>query len=207
MNQPVDVNVGPPSIDIFPLLTKIMHWIVAVYPDVFNFFKHLVGILVGFSFPISLALLIGIIYCVQQLKAIRSKEEQIFDLKVEPAYEPLTGEGETKQPQGDDTLAKRWDAVGKHIESDNPNDWKQAILESDVMLDEILTKLGYRGESVGEKLKRAEPADFETLQDAWEAHKIRNRIAHDGSAFDLNHHEAKKTVALYRKVFEEFYYM
>jgi hypothetical protein len=97
--------------------------------------------------------------------------------------------------------------VQKHIASANQNDWKQAIIEADVMLDDILTRMGYRGESVGEKLKRVVTGDFASLDDAWEAHKVRNRIAHDGSNFVLTEHDAKHTIQRYKKVFEEFFYI
>jgi len=98
-------------------------------------------------------------------------------------------------------------ANANNINSDNPNDWKQAIIEADIMLDDVLTKLGYRGDSIGDKLKRAEPADFSTLNEAWEAHKVRNQIAHSGSTYPLNQHEANRVIQMYRKVFEEFYYL
>ena len=91
--------------------------------------------------------------------------------------------------------------------SPHPSDWRRAIIEADIMLDDLLSKMGYRGESVGEKLKRVEPGDMKTLNDAWEAHKVRNRIAHDGSTFVLSEHDAKQTIQSYRKVFEEFFYI
>jgi hypothetical protein len=160
--------------------------------------KHALGSLIGLSFPVSLFFLIGIIYCVERLKKIREKEYEMHDLKVEPAFE----EGEA----GDTVMAHRWQSAMGHIESANPNDWKQAILEADIILDDLLTKMGYRGESIGEKLKRVERGDMKTLDDAWEAHKIRNQIAHE-AGFQLDHHIAKDTIHRYRRVFDEFYYI
>ncbi len=161
--------------------------------------KAVVGILIGLSFPVALFLFIAIIYCVERLKVIRVKEEQIYDLKVEPAFEPTD--------PGTAHLANRWESVMKHMDSKNENDWKQAIMEADIILDDILTKMGYRGESVGEKLKRVVTGDFHTLNEAWEAHKVRNQIAHEGSSFQLSEHDAKNVIHMYRKVFEEFYYI
>ncbi len=162
--------------------------------------KHLAGWIVGISFPISFVLLIMIIYCVERLKEIRDLEHAKMYAKVEQAYEPIN-------PEGDPGMAKRWNTVVTHIESDNPNDWKQAILEADIMLDDLLTNLGYRGESIGEKLKRVESAHFKTLQDAWDGHTVRNKIAHEGSAFELNQMEAQAVIKQYKKVFEEFYFI
>ncbi len=163
--------------------------------------KWTLGFLTGLSLPLSLFFVIVIIYCVERLKLIRDKEKDIYDTKTEPAYE--TGLPES----GDAALAHRWDKVQEHISSANPNDWKQAIIEADIMLDDILTKMGYQGESVGEKLKRVATGDLKHLDDAWEAHKVRNRIAHDGSAYDLNQVDAQQVVNMYKRVFEEFFYI
>ncbi|MDE2037762.1 MAG: hypothetical protein KGI69_00860 [Patescibacteria group bacterium] len=155
--------------------------------------------MIGLSIPISLFFLIGIIYCVERLKVIRKKEAEKHDVKVEPAFEAAKG-------GGDRDLAAHWEKVQSMLGSQNPNDWKQAILEADTMLDMILDGLGYRGESIGEKLKRAEPGEFKAVQDAWDAHKVRNQIAHE-AGFQLTHHEANETIQRYRRVFEEFYYI
>ena len=169
------------------------------YTPVSDALKTLMGWLVGISIPISVFFLVGIVYCVERLKHIRRKEAEIFDAKVEPAYE----EG----VKGDTGLSKRWDAVKEHVTSPNPSDWRQAILEADSMLDDALTSLGYRGDGIGEKLKRVVPGDMRSLDEAWEAHKIRNQIAHDGLQFNLTQHEANRVINLYKKVFEEFYYL
>lgn len=98
----------------------------------------------------------------------------------------------------------KWNKVRQHIDSENPSDWKLAILEADIILDEMLDKMGYRGETIGEKLKMVEQSDFTTINSAWEAHKIRNSIAHEGSDFLINKREADRVIALFKEVFEEF---
>ena len=102
---------------------------------------------------------------------------------------------------------KRWDHVLELLGSGNPNDWRLAVLEADIMLDELVTRMGYQGEGLGDKLKNIEKADFRTLDDAWEAHKIRNIIAHKGSDYVLTRREAKRVIELFSRVFEEFHYV
>ncbi len=98
---------------------------------------------------------------------------------------------------------KRWEKVLAYLESDNQSDWKQAIIEADNLLDEMVKAMRYPGENLGERLKNIEPSDFVTLQDAWEAHKVRNQIAHE-SGFSLTRREARRVMELYEKVFNEF---
>ena len=56
----------------------------------------------------------------------------------------------------------------------------------------------------GDKLKEANQANFRNLSSAWEVHNIRNKIAHEGSSFGLSLHEAKRVIALYEQIFQEF---
>ena len=53
-------------------------------------------------------------------------------------------------------------------------------------------------------LKSVDKNNFLTLDDAWEAHKVRNDIAHSGINFQLNERETKRVLALFEKVFKEF---
>jgi hypothetical protein len=56
-------------------------------------------------------------------------------------------------------------------------------------------------------MKSIEKSDFNSIDMAWEAHKIRNSIAHEGSDFLLNQREAKRVIGLYEIVFREFRYI
>lgn len=98
---------------------------------------------------------------------------------------------------------ERWEKVLKYLESENPAEWKLAIIEADNMLDDLVKTVNPGGENLGERLKGIEPSDFLTLQEAWDAHKVRNQIAHE-SDFVLNKREALRVIGLFRKVFEEF---
>lgn len=72
------------------------------------------------------------------------------------------------------------------------------------MLEETLRRNGFPGETIGDMLKSAQPGDFRTLDAAWDAHKVRNRIAHSGSDFDLNEREAQRVIREFEAVFQEF---
>lgn len=113
-------------------------------------------------------------------------------------------------PLGEDLYVSknpRWQTVEKYAASDNPGDWRLGIIEADLMLEELLEEQGFSGATLGDKLKNAERGDFVTYQNAWEAHKVRNNIAHLGSEFNLSSNDARRTVLLYKTVFEEFNYI
>ncbi len=93
--------------------------------------------------------------------------------------------------------------VMNHISSDNPNDWKLAIIEADIILDDSLKRAGYGGASLGERLRSLTPTQLPSLDDAWQAHKVRNQVAHGGADFVLTKRLAEDTIKQYRRVFAD----
>lgn len=98
----------------------------------------------------------------------------------------------------------RWGRIVKLSESTNSSDWRLAIIEADIILDELLEKLHLPGDTMGDKLKAVEKSDFLTIESAWEAHKARNAVAHEGD-FLLSRRETRRIISLYEEVFKEFY--
>jgi len=96
---------------------------------------------------------------------------------------------------------ERWNIVVGYMEGKEEALWRIGILEADNLLDELLLDRGYFGMTLADKLKQA---NFNSINLAWEAHKMRNRIAHDGSKFILTDRMARSTLEMYRAVFKEF---
>lgn len=142
---------------------------------------------------ISLVFLGWVVYLYKGLSAARLAERMTL-------YPEGLPENVSEKP----FVNQNWERILKNIESLNENDWRLAIIEADIMLGELLDKFSLTGESIGEKLKQIEKSDFTTIENAWEAHKVRNQIAHDGPAFQLNQRETRRIIDLYRSVFEEF---
>ena len=165
--------------------------------DLWNYFlEHIWPIWKLIAAILCLLAIAGIIHNTWKLRAINNEENQFFD------PEPVAiGSDKEKVVE---VKNKKWEQVLKYMNSGSASDWRLAIIEADVMLDELLRTLGYLGESVGEMLKSVDKNDFLTLDEAWEAHKVRNTIAHTGGEFQLNERETKRVIALFEKVFKEF---
>jgi hypothetical protein len=99
-----------------------------------------------------------------------------------------------------------WARVQTHLQGEGPSDWKLAILEADTILDRLLIDLEYKGDNLGERLKKVNRMRMRHLEDAWDAHKFRNRIAHD-AAVDVTKDEALKITRKFANVFNEFDYI
>lgn len=82
----------------------------------------------------------------------------------------------------------------------NINDPARRVLEAENILDHALGQLGYEG-SFGEKLKKIGPR-FPQQEALWQAHKLRNRIAHE-AGIAVSPHVAERAVAVFGEVLEE----
>ncbi|MEK7228155.1 MAG: hypothetical protein AAB681_02260 [Patescibacteria group bacterium] len=96
-----------------------------------------------------------------------------------------------------------WNSIRSKLLSDTPSDWRLAIIEADIYLDRVLDQKGYYGDTLGDKLKQVSPERLPSVQIAWEAHKVRNRIAHDGAGFVLTMPEARRVLSYYEIVFRD----
>ncbi len=101
----------------------------------------------------------------------------------------------------------RWDEIKRHLDGDNPIEWKMAIIEADSLIDDIIRRIGYKGKTLAERLKSIESSDFENLQNVWEAHKIRNRIVHEPGKMELDKRTAQGAVEKYEKALKELKYL
>lgn len=155
------------------------------------FVAHLWLWIIITGYVLSVIGLFVIVYTTMRLFDLRKREEEHYSSLI--AAPAVTGGGNP-----------RWQHIETLASGASQSEWRESIIEADIMLDEMLARQGYVGDGVGEKLKAAEPADFHTLRSAWDAHKVRNQIAHEGSAFQLSQSLVQRTLQQYEAVFREF---
>jgi len=164
-------------------------------------------LLQGIFYALAIFFITLICYCAVRMFEIRKKEHEHLHHEIqEYAHHQKEKERKAKEAQGV-SRNPRWLRVLELISSTSVNDWKLAIVEADAMLDTMMKDMGFVGDSLGERLKSADRATFKSLTAAWEAHAVRNRIAHEGSAYDLSLHEGRRIIALYESIFREFGYI
>lgn len=99
-------------------------------------------------------------------------------------------------------IHKKWEELSERIKVGDERSLRLCIIEADNLVDEILIIHGHPGKDMGERLKSIYPAELKYINELWEAHKIRNQIAHD-SDFHLPPDLAKKTINTYHNVLED----
>lgn len=161
----------------------------------------------GILFFFGLFFMTIICYVIVRMLEIRKKEHAHLHHEIhEYAHNKAEYERRLHEEVGG-SKNEHWGVVLTYLFSQHKSDWKLAIIESDTMLDGLMETLGFHGESLGDKLKMANQENFPELTTAWEIHTIRNKIAHDGLAFELSQHEAKRVIALYEQIFHKYGYI
>lgn len=163
---------------------------------IFNFFKNNIQFFKALGFAAAGSAAIATFVLSRKTDAVwRAERAKVYpeNMTVSKQAQPAKNE-----------LTEKWEKIVKLSESQNQSDWRLSIIEADIILDDLLQKLQLPGDTMGEKLKAVEPSDFTTIEAAWEAHKARNMIAHEGSDFLINQREIRRIISLYESVFKEF---
>lgn len=108
----------------------------------------------------------------------------------------------TYRPFGAKKTFKQWTKISKRLETKKEAEYKLAIIEADSLLNDILERMGYKGEMIGDRLKQLDSTILPNIEDLWKAHKTRNNVVHDPD-YSLTFDQAKKTTAIYEKAFQD----
>jgi hypothetical protein len=131
---------------------------------------------------------------------VRLIEIQIYDKK---EIEHEINKALAKQKEIDRNANPRWHYVQTLVESPNSSDWRVSIIEADSMMEEMLKEKGLSGNTVSELLEGAKGSGYRSIQDAWDAHLVRNKIAHEGTDFPISQIEGRRVIKMYQNFFEE----
>jgi len=100
-------------------------------------------------------------------------------------------------------IVKRWRLIKEAIEGEDPRAWRVAIADADRILDEVLGKIGYEGNTTEERLANIPTSiQFPALEDAWRAHQVHQFLLEDPN-YTLTREVAEQTTEIYRKIFRQ----
>lgn len=188
MHDPIRTPITEPV-----TTTDVVNFLQSASPDGFNQFLEHWALFVAISIMFSLLLGVACIYCAIRILQVRHTERARHK-----AYAHTVAVKDVPKTQ------LRWNRIREQIASGDEKQWRLAILEADIMLSELLDVQGYKGETMADKLKQVTRTNFNTVDQAWEAHQVRNRIAHEGSTLHLDERLARRTISMYEHVFREF---
>lgn len=110
--------------------------------------------------------------------------------------------GTTRPLLSKNKALERWQGIEQRLQSDNPSQYKVAILEADQFADALLAESGYAGSNMGERLASVHPGQIASYESLKAAHEVRNRIVREQN-FAVSREEAKVLLDQYKQFFIE----
>lgn len=104
----------------------------------------------------------------------------------------------TYRAYGTKNYNKEWKKIKDRLNTGLESEYKLAIIEADSLLNNILSKMGYSGASLGERLDKISPTVLSNIEEIRQAHQTRNNIVHDPN-YVLSLEETKNTLSIFEK--------
>ncbi|MFC1663591.1 hypothetical protein ACFL0A_00445 [Patescibacteria group bacterium] len=106
------------------------------------------------------------------------------------------------RPYGVRRLDKSWNKILARLDTGTESEYKLSVIEADTILDDTLKRMGFAGESLGERFKKLTKATLPNLDLLEETHKIRNDIVHDPD-YRLSLEEAKRVLKIFEQALQD----
>ncbi len=152
-------------------------------------FGEILGALKIIFLAVSLALIVFIVFILLKSSYLKS-----FFFEDTKEFLQFKTHGASK-------LVKEWKKINKKLESELESEYKLAVIEADVLLDEVLSRMGHTEETIEEKLKATTSAELYNIEEVKKARKTRNGIVYDPD-YSLTLDKAKETLKVYEEAFK-----
>jgi len=108
----------------------------------------------------------------------------------------------TYRPYGVKKMAKIWSKIKGRLEAGSESEYKLAVIEADSMLNDVLERMGFKGEILGDRLKQVTTDILPNIEETREAHKVRNNIVYDPD-YKLTLDQAQKVLKTYEQALRD----
>lgn len=109
--------------------------------------------------------------------------------------------GKRGKPLAVDKYRVRWMSIEHSLVKDQPATYHMAILNADKLVEQALKDRGVPGQTMGERLKSAK-AQFTRLDALWNAHKLRNQVAHEPDV-KISYDQARRALAGFKRALKD----
>ncbi len=113
-----------------------------------------------------------------------------------------TAHAEPAKPKHNPVVLKHWSAIVKRANTGTPENIRWSIMEADALVDFVLKERQMLGDTMADRLGNFRRDDYKTIDKLWDAHKLRNEIAHT-PGFQVKSRQAERALVAYRDFLKE----
>lgn len=195
----MEQQAPPPWLNLEYFFNKFFDFIENFVPWLFAKFNQLFGTDVGFLRYVAVAVILlglaGLVYVIARLIEIRWFRKKVY-------FSDFFEESETPNAR-----KETWGSVKRRLDSGSDDDWELAVVEADIIVENIMERIGFRGLTLGDKIKSIDERNFANLKNLWEAHTARIKIDIGGHDYKITKEEAKEALDKYEKALKELKYL
>lgn len=97
---------------------------------------------------------------------------------------------------------EQWNSILKKASLGSPDSFRVAIIEADALVDRLLKQIGFKGDTIGDRLQKLDANELASIDRIWRAHKVRNHLVHT-TGYRISSNEAKTVLDDYEAFFKE----
>ena len=91
--------------------------------------------------------------------------------------------------------------IENKFKKENPASYVTTVINGDKLLDKAMMEMGVPGKTMGDRLKRCGDK-FTNLNGVWQAHKLRNAIAHEAD-IEVSYKRAYNALQIYKQALKD----
>lgn len=100
-----------------------------------------------------------------------------------------------------DKYRSKWLTIEQSLARDSESSYHLAIMNADKLLDQALRERGFRGQTMGDRMKFARDT-WTNRDNVWRAHKLRNQIAHEADV-KVSYEQAKRALGGFKQALKD----
>ena len=113
----------------------------------------------------------------------------------------ISTRGRTTSVLDVDKYRTHWLSIEQKLVPDQVNSFTLAVLDADKLLDRALKERGFKGQTMGDRMKSANN-QWTYANNVWQAHKLRNRIAHE-HGITITYAQARGALTYFRQALKD----
>jgi hypothetical protein len=102
------------------------------------------------------------------------------------------------KPAGLGKISKKWNKIIKRVEEGSEDEYKLAVLEAEETLTEVLERLGYKGETLEEKLKDLPEETISNIENLKSVSEVKEKIVYNPE-YSLSLNETKRILDIFNQ--------
>lgn len=91
--------------------------------------------------------------------------------------------------------------IEHQLKRDEFSSYHLSVMNADKLLDKALMERGFGGQTMGERMKNAAKI-FSDRNGIWNAHKLRNKIAHESDVY-ITYDDARRSLMAFRQALKD----